>query len=189
MANARQKKKVSTRTARAAGKKTRQNDKGQTRRVAALARTEVRRGIFPDAQDEPRPAIADAKLPDPSGERFRNTSSAQDEQFTGNLGPALQSGMIFASATRSILQEVFNFMQESIHQNFTCLLALTYCRTPPQLIAAQRDLIRGHVEGVVRSTGRIADITVQVAHEGVRRMSAVGWGSAMMGAVSGNGRK
>jgi hypothetical protein len=174
MANARQKKKVSTRTARAAGKKTRQNDKGQTRRVAALARTEVRRGIFPDAQDEPRPAIADAKLPDPSGER---------------LGPALQSGMIFASATRSILQEVFNFMQESIHQNFTCLLALTYCRTPPQLIAAQRDLIRGHVEGVVRSTGRIADITVQVAHEGVRRMSAVGWGSAMMGAVSGNGRK
>ena len=175
MANARLKKKVSTRTAQAAEKKTRQKGRRQTRRMAALARTEVRRGIVPGAQDVPRPAIADSQLTGSSGERFRNTSSAQHEQFAGNLGPVLQTGTIFASATRSILQELFNFAQESMHQNFTRLLALAYCRTPPQLIAAQRALIRDNVAGVVRSTGRIADVTIQVAHEGVRRMSAVGW--------------
>jgi hypothetical protein len=151
------------------------------RPMAARARTELRRGIFPTVQHAPEASPSgDVQLTERSGERFTDTfglgyerAQHAPEQSAANLGPVLQSGRIFASALRSISQELLSFFQERMHRNFTRLLALTYCRTPPQLIAAQRDLIRDNVEGFVRSTGRISDLSMRMAYEGVRRMSAV----------------
>jgi Phasin protein len=97
------------------------------------------------------------------------------ERFTGNLGPVLQSGTIVASGMRAIALELVNLIQERIHHNFTRLLALTSCRTPTQLFAAQGDIVLDNVEALVRSTGRIADVSMQVGHEGARRMSAGNW--------------
>jgi hypothetical protein len=145
------------------------------RPMAALARTELRRGIFPTVQHAPASSRSGELR-----ERFTNTlgpgyerAQHATEESAGNLSPVLQSGTIFTSALRSISQELLNFIQERMHQNFTRLLALTYCRTPPQLIAAQRDLIRDNVESFVRSTGRITDVSMRMAYEGARRMSAV----------------
>lgn len=172
MANARQKKKASAPTAQATRKRTRQNDKRQRRAVAARARTEFRKGFFPSSEGGPS---RDSKAQsEPSGEVFRNMSSAQraTEHLAGNLGPVSNSGTIFASAMRSILQELFTFVQEGMHQNFTRLVALSSARTPSQLIAAQMDFVRDNMEGFLRSTSRMADVSMQMGHEGVWRMSA-----------------
>lgn len=73
----------------------------------------------------------------------------------------MELGTILASGMRSISQVLFNFMEERFHQNFTALLALTYWRTPPQLVEAQRDLICDNVEVLVRAAGRMTDISMQ----------------------------
>src|SRR4051794_12450502 len=173
MANARQKKKASAPTAQATRKRTRQNDKRQRRAVAARARTEFRKGFFPSSEGGPS-RDSKAQSSEPSGEVFRNMSSAQraTEHLAGNLGPVSNSGTIFASAMRSILQELFTFVQEGMHQNFTRLVALSSARTPSQLIAAQMDFVRDNMEGFLRSTSRMADVSMQMGHEGVWRMSA-----------------
>jgi hypothetical protein len=181
MPNARHKKKVSGRTAQATGTRRRQKGRKQIRAAPARARTEFIRGMSHAAENESGSnRNADAQLTTPRGERFKDTYATWREgaqhatgQPGGNLAQVFQSGAIVASATRSILQELVNFTQERIHQNFTRLLALAYCRTPPQLIAAQRDFVRDNVEGLVRSTGRITDVSMLMAREGLRRMSAV----------------
>ena len=149
--------------------------------MAAGARTELRRGVPPLGEHAPESSrSADAQLTDRSGERFTDTfgygregAPHATEQSAGNLAQVFQPGTIVVGAMRSISQELFNFTQERVHQNFARLLTLTYCRTPPQLIAAQREFMQDNMEGLVRSTGRIADVSMQMAHEGVRRMGTV----------------
>jgi hypothetical protein len=183
MANARQKKKVSTRATQGTRKSTKHKDRRQTQSMAARAKPQLRSGTLPAVQHAPESSrSADAHLTGRSGEPFANSFGfgrvgAQHavEQSAGNLGPVFQSSTIVASALRSILQELVDFIQERMHQNFTRLLALTYCRTPPQLIAVQTDFLRDNVESVLRSTGRIANVSMQMTHEGARRMSAVRW--------------
>lgn len=180
MAKTRQKKKASTRTTQATRKRTKQKDRRRPVSMAARARTELRSGNVPDVRAPESSRNADAYLTERSRERFANTfgrgrDGAQHaaEQSVGNLGPVLRSGTILASAMQSILQELFNFMQERMHQNFTRLLAFTLCRTPPQLVAAQTDFIRDNVASLARSTGRITDVSMQMAHEGMSRLSAM----------------
>jgi phasin protein len=181
MATARRRKKAAGHAAQAADSKHRRaKARKPMRPMAARARTELRRGIFPTIQHAPESSHSgSAQLTERSEERFTNTfglgcerAQHATEQTAANLGPAVQSGPIFASAVRSISQELLNFIQERMYQNFARLLALTYCRTPPQLLAVQRDLVRDNVEGFVRSTGRITDVSIRLAYEGVRRMSA-----------------
>jgi Phasin protein len=180
MATARRRKKASSRAAQAASGNNRRA-KARKRAMAAGAKSESKRSVFPTVQHAPVSSRnGDVELAQHSRERFTNTFGTGYEpaqhatgQSIANLGPVLHSGTIFASALRSISQELLNFIQERMHQNFTRLLAFAYCRTPPQLIAAQRDLISDNVESFVRSTGRITDVSIRMAHEGVRRMSAV----------------
>jgi len=157
--------------------------------MASRARTQLRSGNLPAVQHAPESAHnADAYLTERSAEAFANTLHLERERAqhmmqhsieptTGNLGPVFQSGAIVASAMRGILLELVNLIQDRMHQNFTRLLSLASCRTPTQLFAAQGDLVRDNVEGVLRSTGRIADVSMRMAHEGARRMSAVSWAS------------
>jgi hypothetical protein len=176
MANITQKKKRSTRAAHSTTKRKRR----QIRSVAARATTAMRSSIISPVHQAPESGQkTDLQLTERSGEYFRNmfgfsgSESLATQQSAGHPGPVLQAGTIFASGMRSISLALIHFMQERMHQNFTGLLALTHCRTPAQFIAVQRHLARDNVEGLVQSTGRIADISMQMAHEGLRRMGAV----------------
>jgi len=192
MANARQKKRASTRAAQGTRKSSKQKHRKQTRSMASRARAQLRSGPLPAVQHEPESSRnthepessrnADTYLTERDREPVVHTlllerEPAQHaiERFTGNMGPVLQSGTIVASAMRAIGLELVSLIQERIHQNFIRLLALTSCRTPTQLFAAQGDIMLDNVEGLVRSTGRIAGVSMQVAHEGARRMSAGNW--------------
>jgi Phasin protein len=109
------------------------------------------------------------------GERFTNIFDPvrEESQPSSTLAQIFQSGSVVASAMRSIFHEIFNFMQERMHQNFTSLLILTHCRTPAQLLAAQGELMRDNGQGFFRSTGRIANVSMQMTHEVMRRMDGV----------------
>jgi hypothetical protein len=169
MANARQKKKVSARAAQVSKKSTRRKD--SKRPIAARTRTELKTGVFPRVEHAPEwSGRADPQLTERSTFGIRAGEQHATEHYAGNPG-AVELGTILASGMRSISQVLFNFMEERFRQNFTALLALTYCRTPLQLIEAQRDLICDNVKVLVRAAGRMTDISMQTVHEGLLRSS------------------
>src|SRR5689334_5001241 len=146
MANARHKKKVSGRVSQGATRKVRaQKARRQRRSMAALARTDLRVFRTVQSADEPARAVAEHQ----TGSFARAFGIGQEGQHAmehaGNPEGVVQSGTTYASPTRSLLQELLNFPQQRMEQNFARLLAITFCRTPPQALAAQSELVRDNL--------------------------------------------
>ena len=99
-----------------------------------------------------------------------NTQQAT-EQSSRNLESIVQSGTILAGGMQSISRELFNFARKRVEQNLHRVDALASCRSPQEILAAQSDLVRDNLEDRVQSTRRIAEISMQMADEAVRRMS------------------
>jgi phasin family protein len=98
-----------------------------------------------------------------------NTQHAT-RQSSRNLESILQSGTILANGMQNISREWVDFARKRMQQNLNHADALANCRTPQELLAAQSDLVRDNLEDFVQSTRRIAEISMQVADEAVRRM-------------------
>jgi hypothetical protein len=172
MANARQKKKVSGRVGQGATRKVRgQKARRRRRTMAARARTDAR--VFRTVQPAGEPARDVAERQ--NGSLARAFGIGQERQHAtehaGNPEGVVQSTTVDASPSRSLLQELFNFPQQRMEQNLTRLFALTFCRTPPQALAAQSELIRDNLAAFVRIAQRIAEASMQMTHETMRRMS------------------
>ena len=99
-----------------------------------------------------------------------NTQQAS-EQSSRNLESIVQSGTIIAGGLQSISREWFDFARKSMEQNLHWVDAFARARSPQEIVAAQSDLIRDNLEDFVQSTRRMAEISLQMADEAVRRMS------------------
>ena len=93
------------------------------------------------------------------------------EQSSRNLECIVQSGTIFAGGLQSISREWFDFARKRVEQNMHRLDDLATWRTPQEMMAAHSDLVRDNLEDFVQSTRRVAEISIQMADEAVRRMS------------------
>jgi phasin family protein len=93
------------------------------------------------------------------------------EQSSRNLESIVQSGTILADGMQSISRELLDFARKRVEQNLHRVDALASCRTPQEMMAVQSDLVRDNLEDLVQSTRRIAEISMQMADEAVRRMS------------------
>jgi phasin family protein len=118
------------------------------------------------------------QLTERSMERFARAfgmsgESAQQatEQSSRNLECFVQSGTIFAGGWQSISREWFELARKRMEQNMHRAEQLATWRTPQEMLAAQSDLVRDNLEDFVQSTRRIAEISMQMADEAVRRMS------------------
>jgi phasin family protein len=92
------------------------------------------------------------------------------QQSSRNLESIVQSGTILASGMQNISREWVDFARKRMQQNLNHADALANCRTPQELWAAQSDLVRDNLEDLVQSTRRIAELSMQMADEAVRKM-------------------
>jgi len=172
MANARQKKKVSGRVGQGATRKGRgQKARRQRRTMAAQARTDARVVRTVQPAGEPARDVAERQTVSFARAFGMGREGQHATENAGNPERIVQSGIVDASPTRSLLQELFNFPRQRMEQNLTRLLALTFCHTPPQALAAQSELIRDNLAAFVRITQRIAEASMQMTYETMRRMS------------------
>jgi hypothetical protein len=93
------------------------------------------------------------------------------EQSARNLESIVQSGTIFAGGWQSISREWFDFARKRLEQNMHRLDDMATWRTPQELMAAHSDLMRDNLEDFVQRTRRVAEISIQMADEAVRRIS------------------
>ena len=93
------------------------------------------------------------------------------QQSSRNLETIVQSGTILASGMQNMLREWLDFARKRTEQNFSRFDTLLSCRTPQELLAAQSDMVRDNLEDFVQSTKRVADISVQMADEALRKMT------------------
>jgi phasin family protein len=93
------------------------------------------------------------------------------QQSSRNLESIVQSGTILATGMQNISREWVEFARKRVQQNLDRVDTLASCRTPQDFWAAQSDLVRDNLEDFVQSTRRIAELSMQIADEAVRKMS------------------
>lgn len=92
------------------------------------------------------------------------------ERSSRNIDAIVQSSRAYADALQSISRELSSFCRERLDRNMDKINALMRSRTPQELIAAQSDLLRDNLEGILQSSRRVAEASVGVTDETMRRV-------------------
>jgi hypothetical protein len=93
------------------------------------------------------------------------------EQSSRNIDAIVQSSTAYADALQSISRELSSFCRERVDHNMEKINTLMRSRTPQELFAAQSDLLRDNLEGILRSSRRMAEASVGVTDETMRRVT------------------
>jgi hypothetical protein len=95
------------------------------------------------------------------------------EQSSRNIDAIVQSSTAYADALQSISRELSSFCRERVDHNVEKINTLMRSRTPQELFAAQSDLLRDNLEGILRSSRRMAEVSVGVTDGTMRRLTKV----------------
>jgi hypothetical protein len=93
------------------------------------------------------------------------------EQSSRNIDVIVESSRAYADALQSISRELSSFCRERLDRNMEKVNVLMRSRTPQELFAAQSDLLRDNLEGILESSGRVAEASVSVTDEAKRRVT------------------
>jgi hypothetical protein len=93
------------------------------------------------------------------------------QQTSRNLAAIVQSSSVLTHGLRAISTEWFELTRKRIERSLDHIDTLMRCRTPQDLAAAQSDALRDHLEGVIKGTHRMAEISVQTADEASRKVT------------------
>jgi hypothetical protein len=93
------------------------------------------------------------------------------EQSSRNIDAIVQSSKTLANALQVMSRELSGFYRERVDRNLEKMDALMRSRTPQELLAAQSELFRDNFEGLLQSSRRMAEMSVQVADQATRRLT------------------
>jgi hemerythrin-like domain-containing protein len=93
-------------------------------------------------------------------------------QASENFRAVTQSGTALARGLQDVSREVFELSQKRLQSNLDGLNQLARCRTVADLVAAQSSLMRENLEQTIDNSRRIAELTIQVADEATRTVTA-----------------
>jgi hypothetical protein len=99
------------------------------------------------------------------------TARQATEQSSRNIDAIVQSSRAYADALQSVSRELSSFCRERLDRNIERMNALMRSRTPQELIAAQSDLLRDNLEGILQSGRRVAEASVGVTDETTHRLT------------------
>jgi hypothetical protein len=99
-----------------------------------------------------------------TGENAQHTT----RQSARNMESILHSSAILADGVQTISREWLTFAQNRAERNMERLEALTSCRSVQDLIAAQTDLVRDHLEDLLQTTKRVAEVSTRMVDEAVQ---------------------
>jgi hypothetical protein len=94
------------------------------------------------------------------------------EEASQNLRAAAQAGTALARGLQEISREAFELSQRRWQRNLDALNALVRCRSLQDLVAVQSGLIRDNLEQTVENSRRMAELTIQMADEATKTMTA-----------------
>lgn len=93
------------------------------------------------------------------------------QMSTRNIAAIVQSSTVIAEGVQSISRECLEFARHRMESNISRLESLMRARTPQDLAVIQSDAVREGLEEFLQSTRRIAELSVHMADEAVRKMT------------------
>jgi hypothetical protein len=94
------------------------------------------------------------------------------EQASENIRAVAQSSTVLARGVQDVSREWLELSQQRWQKNLDGLNALARCRSVADFVALQSSLLRDNLEQTLANSRRIASLTVQVADEATRTMTA-----------------
>ena len=103
---------------------------------------------------------------------FRGGSALRAaERASRNLSAILQSSLAVADTTKTIVHEWLDFARERAENNLSRMDSLFRCRTPQEFVVVQGEAVRDNLEGSLRWTRRIAERSIPIADEAMKKFS------------------
>jgi phasin family protein len=102
-----------------------------------------------------------------SGERGEDLT----RQSARNLEAMTQAGTVLARGFQDLSRECSRLMQERVQTNMDAFGSLVRCRSLPDVMAVQNELLRDGLEQVLDGTRRIADVSSRVVREATETMT------------------
>ena len=93
-------------------------------------------------------------------------------QGAQNLEVFTQASAVLTRGVQDLSREWFKLTQERLQKNLDDFGALARCRSLPDVMAAQSNLLRDNLEQTVESTRRIAEVATRVANEASQALTA-----------------
>ena len=90
------------------------------------------------------------------------------QQSARNVEAILHSSAIIADGVQTISREWLTFVQNRAERNMERLEALSNCRSVQDCIAAQTELVRDHLQDLLQTTKRVAEVSTRMADEAVQ---------------------
>jgi hypothetical protein len=103
-----------------------------------------------------------------SGQQSRELA----QQSSQNVQAIANTSTILARGFQDFMREWLNFTQSRFDQNFDRLNALTTCRSLPDLVAQQSDLIRENLEEMIDKGQQIMQHSTEITQEAARTITA-----------------
>lgn len=94
------------------------------------------------------------------------------EQASENVRAVAQSGTVLARGVQEVTRECFELSRKQWQRNLDGLNQLARCRSMSDLVAAQSSLLRENLEQTLEDSRRLAELTVQMADEATRAVTA-----------------
>jgi phasin family protein len=98
-------------------------------------------------------------------------TEATAQQSSRNLTAIMQSSQSLNEGFRKVSDEWFKFVRTRMERTFEHTDKVLRTRSPQELAAVQTEVLRDHLEGLVHSTQRIAQVSQQTADEASRKLS------------------
>ena len=93
-------------------------------------------------------------------------------QSSQNIQAIANTSTVLARGFQNVVQEWLSFSQSRLDENLDRLNALRTCRSIPDLVALQSDLIRENLEEMIDKGQQIMQHSTEVTHEAARTITA-----------------
>jgi hypothetical protein len=94
------------------------------------------------------------------------------EEAAHNLRAVAQSGTALARGVQDVSREIVERSQQRLQRNLDGVQALARCRSMSDFIEVQSSLLRDNLEQTLENSRRIAELTIQMADEATKAVTA-----------------
>jgi phasin family protein len=76
-----------------------------------------------------------------------------------------QAGAVLVRGAQEVSHEVLGLVQDRFTKNLEAMNRMVGCRSVPDLVAIQSDLARDHLQQVINTNRRVAEVSLRIADE------------------------
>lgn len=100
-----------------------------------------------------------------------NGTQEATQQSSRNVEAIMQSSAALAQGMQTLSNEIMEFARHRLEKNIDQINEIMRSRTPHDFTAAQSNLLRDNLEGMLQTGRRVAEMSVRMTDEAVHRMT------------------